>query len=175
MIGAALLAAARGAGHRPIAARLGVPAASVRGWLRRFRTLAGRLGTRLLAFAAAADPGIPHTPAGTPLAVAVGAVGAAALARLSGEPVAPMASGGAHRRRAAAGLTNRHRPCRPRLLDWPNPRKHKAIRGSRRRPAGWDTTTRPGTSQPSTTRGRRDVHWSRQSPVHAPRSLPTRS
>ncbi len=42
MIGAALLAAARGAGHRPIAARLGVPAASVRGWLRRFRTITVR-------------------------------------------------------------------------------------------------------------------------------------
>ena len=102
MIGAALLAAARGAGHRPIAARLGVPAgacaavcaASARSPVphaRRFRTLAGRLGTRLLAFAAAADPGIPHPPAGTPLAVAVGAVGAvaAALAGLSGEPVRP--------------------------------------------------------------------------------------
>lgn len=50
VIGAALLDAARGQGHRPIAARLGVPAAIVRGWLRRLRTRAHELialGTQL--------------------------------------------------------------------------------------------------------------------------------
>jgi hypothetical protein len=36
VIGAALVAAAAGEGHRSIAARLGRPAATVRGWLRRF-------------------------------------------------------------------------------------------------------------------------------------------
>ena len=36
LIGAALVAKAGGTGHRSIAARLGVPAATVRGWLRRF-------------------------------------------------------------------------------------------------------------------------------------------
>lgn len=36
VIGQALIAAADGEGHRPIAARLGRPAATVRGWLRRF-------------------------------------------------------------------------------------------------------------------------------------------
>lgn len=36
VIGAALIASAAGAGHRPIAARLGRPHATVRGWLRRF-------------------------------------------------------------------------------------------------------------------------------------------
>jgi hypothetical protein len=36
VVGEALLAAAAGEGHRPIAARLGRPAATVRGWLRRF-------------------------------------------------------------------------------------------------------------------------------------------
>ena len=36
VIGAALLAKAGGVGHRPIAARLGRPASTVRGWLRRF-------------------------------------------------------------------------------------------------------------------------------------------
>jgi len=39
VIGAAVVARADGAGHRPIGTRLGVPAATVRGWLRR---LAGR-------------------------------------------------------------------------------------------------------------------------------------
>ena len=36
VIGAALIASAAGEGHRPIAARLGRPHATVRGWLRRF-------------------------------------------------------------------------------------------------------------------------------------------
>lgn len=37
VIGAALRDAARGLGYRPIAARLGVPAGTVPGWLRRLR------------------------------------------------------------------------------------------------------------------------------------------
>lgn len=45
VIGVALLDAARGHGHRPIAARLGLPAATVRGWLRRLRARAGDLIT----------------------------------------------------------------------------------------------------------------------------------
>src|SRR5664280_2615733 len=40
VIGAALLAKATGSGHRPIAAALGRPESTVRGWLRRFGTLA---------------------------------------------------------------------------------------------------------------------------------------
>lgn len=50
VIGAALLDAVRGHGHRPIAAKLGVPAATVRGWLRRLRDRAPGLaayGTQL--------------------------------------------------------------------------------------------------------------------------------
>lgn len=50
VMGAALLDAARGHGHRPIAARLGVPAGTVRGWLRRLRARAQdliALGTQL--------------------------------------------------------------------------------------------------------------------------------
>jgi hypothetical protein len=38
VIGAAVLARAGGEGHRPIASRLGVPPATVRGWLRRLAT-----------------------------------------------------------------------------------------------------------------------------------------
>ena len=41
VIGAALAARARGSGHRPIGRALGVPAATVRGWL---RVMSGRLG-----------------------------------------------------------------------------------------------------------------------------------
>lgn len=40
VIGAALVAHAGGDGHRRIGERLGVPAATVRGWLRRFRAQA---------------------------------------------------------------------------------------------------------------------------------------
>lgn len=40
VIGAALLAKATGSGHRPIAAALGRPESTVRGWLRRFGALA---------------------------------------------------------------------------------------------------------------------------------------
>jgi hypothetical protein len=43
VIGAALVGAARGEGHRPLAARLDVPAATVRGWLRRARANAADL------------------------------------------------------------------------------------------------------------------------------------
>lgn len=41
LIWAALVAKARGGGHRPIAQRLGIPATTVRGWL---RVMAGRCG-----------------------------------------------------------------------------------------------------------------------------------
>ncbi|HSJ46935.1 MAG TPA: hypothetical protein VK923_19870 [Euzebyales bacterium] len=91
LIGAALQTAADGTGHRPIAAALGLPAATVRGWLRAFRRVAGPLAGRLLAVAAAADPTAYAARGATPLAVAVDAVGVAggAFARLSGEPVSP--------------------------------------------------------------------------------------
>jgi len=62
VIGAAIVAHAAGAGHRPIAVVLGRPAATVRGWLRR---LAGRLERArevftVRAIALAADPGAGH-------------------------------------------------------------------------------------------------------------------
>lgn len=60
VIGAALLAKATGAGHRPIAVTLNVPASTVRGWLRRVVTV----GQRVLAFLAvtAAELGVEFTP-----------------------------------------------------------------------------------------------------------------
>ena len=62
VIVAALLAKAEGRGHRAIAARLGRPAETVRGWLRRF---AGRLEPARAVFtgwcrAVAPDPVLPR-------------------------------------------------------------------------------------------------------------------
>ncbi len=81
VIGAALVAAARGAGRRRIARDLEVPEDTVRGWLRRFAGRAGlvrEIFTRV-AVAVAPDP-VPLDPAGSPLADAVVAVVAAAAA-----------------------------------------------------------------------------------------------
>ena len=84
-IGVALLHAARGRGHRPIAAMLGRPLSTVRGWLRAARSNAARaerhayLKRRLIE---QVDPprlvDLPH--ARTPLGYAVDALGAAAAA-----------------------------------------------------------------------------------------------
>jgi len=91
VIGAALEANAAGAGHRSIATRLGRPACTVRGWLRRFAARAeqARAGfTRLLL---ALDPVAgPLTPRACPVGDAVeviGRAGAAVVLRLS--PMAP--------------------------------------------------------------------------------------
>jgi hypothetical protein len=61
VVGAALVAKARGLGHRPIAAELGRPAETVRGWLRRFAVRAEGVRvvfTRLLCDLDA-DPAVP--------------------------------------------------------------------------------------------------------------------
>ena len=85
VIGAALVAKAAGRGHRPIAAALGRPATTVRGWLRRFAAAAERLRVGFTRLALALDPGSPPPPpAGSAAADAVGAVGAAAAARRFG-------------------------------------------------------------------------------------------
>lgn len=78
VIGAVLAAkAALGAGHRPVAARLGVPPGTVRGWLRRFagRAEAVRVCLIGLAVATGVDVVVPG-PAGSVVADAVAAVGA---------------------------------------------------------------------------------------------------
>jgi Homeodomain-like domain len=79
VIGLALARAAAGQGHRRIAERLGRPAGTVRGWLRRFAVRAGGLRsvfTRLLC-ELDADPLMPG-PAGSQAADAVSAILAAA-------------------------------------------------------------------------------------------------
>lgn len=81
VIGSAVEAKAAGDGHRPIAQRLGRPAATVRGWLRRFagRVEQVRVVFTLRARALAADPVLPG-PAGSGWADAVASVAAAAAA-----------------------------------------------------------------------------------------------
>jgi hypothetical protein len=56
VIGAALLAGALGVGHRRIAADLGRPAGTVRGWLRRARRRSGQIRTSATRWADALDP-----------------------------------------------------------------------------------------------------------------------
>jgi hypothetical protein len=81
VIGAALLAKARGAGHRRIAARLGRPATTVRGWLRRFGRHAQAIRGLFLRLAVQLDPSVePPSPAGSALADAVTAIGVATAA-----------------------------------------------------------------------------------------------
>lgn len=79
VIGAALLAKAAGSGHRPIALWLGRPAATVRGWLRRFAARAGLLRAAFTTLLCALDPDPPGLePAGGAVADAVAAILAAA-------------------------------------------------------------------------------------------------
>lgn len=81
VIGAALATAARGQGCRRVAAGLEVPVDTVRGWLRRAAGRAGQVREVFTKMAAAvsADP-VPLEPAGSPLADALVAVAAAAVA-----------------------------------------------------------------------------------------------
>jgi hypothetical protein len=88
VIGAALAAKAAGHGHRRVAARLGRPAETVRGWLRRFtaRVEAVRVVFTRWCRALDPDPVLPG-PAGSGWADAVAAVNATAdalVARFSG-------------------------------------------------------------------------------------------
>jgi hypothetical protein len=86
VIGYALLAKAQGEGHRTIAARLGRPPGTVRGWLRAFACRAEVVGScaRRWTYAVDAAHEGHSPPAGSPLADAVDALGTAARAcRLS--------------------------------------------------------------------------------------------
>lgn len=89
VIGWALEAKAAGRGHRRIGEQLGVPDATVRGWLRRAADRGGAVANRLLAVAAAADPSVRAPPMFGPVGTLVAAARSAADAfvRLEGEPV----------------------------------------------------------------------------------------
>jgi hypothetical protein len=96
VIGAALEARAAGVGHRRIAERVGVPAATVRGWLRRFAARAQAVRAHFVRWAFALDPELGAVvPAGSGFADALDAIGVAVRAwvlRLGGRPVWSLAS-----------------------------------------------------------------------------------
>jgi hypothetical protein len=101
VIGAAIEASVAGEGHRPIAARLGVSAGTVRGWLRRF---AGRAELIRVLFTRCAVGSV--LPAGSGVADALEALAVAARAwvlRFGPRPVWQIVS-----RLSAGGLLSRN-------------------------------------------------------------------
>jgi hypothetical protein len=96
VIGAGLAARVGGAGHRRIAADLGRPVSTVRGWLRRFAARAESIRVAFTTLAHALDPALPPVaPTGSQFADAVAAIGVAARAaalRLGPRPPWPFAA-----------------------------------------------------------------------------------
>jgi hypothetical protein len=93
VIGAALLDRARGLGHRRIAARLGRPPGTVRGWLRTFTRRAEQVSASARRWTHAVDPSALERrgPSGSSVADGVDALGSMARAcrlrlRLSASP-----------------------------------------------------------------------------------------
>jgi transposase-like protein len=82
VIGAALTASAMGSDHRQIAAEHGLPASTVRGWVRRARERAQDIRAHFTGWTAALDQAAVAElrPAGNELADAVEAIGAAGRA-----------------------------------------------------------------------------------------------
>lgn len=81
MIGAALIAGQAGMGHRAVADDLGVPAATVRGWLRRFAARAGEIRSHFATLVHLIDASlVTIEPRGSPVADALEAIGVAAEA-----------------------------------------------------------------------------------------------
>lgn len=81
VIGSAVLDKAAGAGHRTIAARLGRPPGTVRGWLRTFARRAETISRSARSWTHAIDASLtPARPAGSPLADAVEMLGIAVRA-----------------------------------------------------------------------------------------------
>ena len=81
MIGAAIEAKVAGEGYRRIAARLGVRAETVRGWLRRFAERADQIRVHFTRWAVVLDPELGTLlPAGGSVADALEAVAVAARA-----------------------------------------------------------------------------------------------
>ncbi|MFF8025176.1 DUF6431 domain-containing protein [Streptomyces sp. NPDC007896] len=80
-LGRVLASAVRGHGHRQIAAELGAPEGTVRGWLRRARSTAEQLRWIGVQAVVALDPdALPTADRGDPLAHAIEALVAAAVA-----------------------------------------------------------------------------------------------
>lgn len=81
VIGAAIEAHVAGEGHRPIAARLGVPAGTVRSWLRRFDQRAEQIRALFTRCAVALDPELGSVlPVGSVVADALEAIAVAGRA-----------------------------------------------------------------------------------------------
>jgi hypothetical protein len=82
-VGAALLSAARGLGHRRVADEVGLPATTVRGWLQRARANSETIRVNATIAAHALDPMLgPIRPTGSPLGDMVEAVGVAVTAHV---------------------------------------------------------------------------------------------
>jgi hypothetical protein len=96
VIGRALVAAAAGVDFRGIAEELGLPASTVRGWLRRARMLAERICEHFVRWAFELDPDlVAGSAAGGGLGAAVDAIGRcarAAVLRLGARPAWELAS-----------------------------------------------------------------------------------
>jgi hypothetical protein len=149
VIGAALLDNARGMGHRRIAARLGRPPGTVRGWLRTFARRAEQVSASARRWTHAIDAGaLDQTgPAGSPVADTVDALGRMARAcrlqlQMSASPWEPAVTltgllygrpatrPGSERRRVRA--SGSHRSPSPHALPAPlASRKTTAPRGER--------------------------------------------
>jgi len=81
VIGAAITASVAGMGYRRIARGIGVPADTVRGWLRRFAERAGLLRAHFTRCAVALDPELgPVLPAGSGIADGLEVIAVAARA-----------------------------------------------------------------------------------------------
>ncbi len=90
VIGAALAAKATGVGHRRAAVLVGVPASTVRGWLRRFALNAEAIRVWFTVLAHGLDPMLaPLAATATPFGDAVEAI--AVAARAASLRLAPMA------------------------------------------------------------------------------------
>ena len=90
VIGRGLRAAAGGVGHRRVAAVVGRPVSTVRGWLRRFRARAVVVAAHFTVWAYRLDPNLaPIVPTGSVLGdalEAIGVAGRAASLRLGPRP-----------------------------------------------------------------------------------------
>ena len=146
VIGAALEAAAAGAGHRTIAAGLGRPASTVRGWLRRFAARAEAVRAFFTVLLARTSPD-PVMPAGAAGAGGGRGVGGRGCGRGGGAALAPARHGAGvdggvgGQRRAAAGAGLAGRGPQHELTRYPPPGRRemvcRSLRHDRRRCPWW--------------------------------------